>query len=93
VVESSAQGIAVPANEVRADSIPGATKSVEEIPAVREVVHGGGLSFWRRGLWWAVPVLVVGGFLIYSSGGRSPPDSVKPWQGTINRTPRRRIYI
>ena len=72
VVESPAQGIAVPGNDVRVDSIPGTTKSVEEIPAVREVVRGGGLSFWRRGLWWAVPVLVAGGFLIYSSDGRSP---------------------
>ena len=39
---------------------------------MREVVRGGPPSFWRRGFWWAVPVLVAGGFLIYSSSGRSP---------------------
>jgi Tfp pilus assembly protein PilF len=49
-----------------------AVKVEEQVPAPRELGGVGGSSFWRRSLQWAVPIVLVGGFLIYSSSGRSP---------------------
>ncbi len=71
IVESPAGGVPVARSGARADSIPEATRAAKEILAPRDVVRGEGSSFWRRGLLWAVPLLVVGGFLGYSSSGRS----------------------
>ncbi len=48
------------------------TKPAEQVHASPETRRVAGATFWRRSLLWAVPVLVVGGFLIYSSTGRSP---------------------
>jgi len=59
-------------NGAVANSILGAAKAEEEAPAPREIQGGAISAFWRRSVLWTVPMLLVGGFLIYSPGGRSP---------------------
>lgn len=73
VVESAAPAEAGDSSVATLNSAADATNSAEEVRVSTEPGRGAVSSFLRsRGLLWAVPVLLVGGFLVYSSSGRSP---------------------
>lgn len=75
VPESGMKVVEIPARDGSAAGsnaeAPSPSESAEDAPAPH-TPRLAPSSFWRRGLLWAVPVLVAGGFLVYSSTGHSP---------------------
>lgn len=76
VPDSDLKVVEMPARAVSAaeskEGLPSPSEAAEDSTVLPPAARLAPFSYWRRGLLWAVPVLVVGGFLIYSSAGHSP---------------------